>query len=71
MSYRYNIDVEHEGGADLGFVWFCDEELVAGEPVRDVARDRSYVILRVAEATMPDPLDPDLILGSAVARPTE
>ena len=70
MLYRYNIDVEPASGADLSFVVFRDHALLPNETVRDFGRDRSYVIISVAETTSHDPLDPSILHGSAIARPT-
>jgi hypothetical protein len=71
MVYRYNIDVEHGGGADLSFVVFRDRALLPNETVRDFGRDRGYVIVSVAETTSHDPLDPSVLHGSAIARPSD
>jgi hypothetical protein len=67
--YRYNIDVEHEGGADLSFVHFSDRALLPNDVVRDFGRGREYVIVSGGEATSHDPFDPNVLLASATARP--
>jgi hypothetical protein len=71
VVYRYNIEVEHAGGGDLSFVVFRDRALLPNEAVRDFGRDRNYVIVEVAETTSHDPLDPSVLHGSAIARPSE
>jgi hypothetical protein len=71
MVYRYNIEVELAGSADLSFVVFRDRALLPNETVRDFGRDRSYVIVSVTETTSHDPLDPSILHGSAIARPTD
>ena len=68
MVYRYNISVEHPGGADLSFVYFTDHPLLPNETVHDVGRDRSYVIVSASDTTSHAPMDPDVLLGSAIAR---
>jgi len=69
MPYRYDIDVEHPGGADLSFVYFSARKLVPNEPVRDEGRDRSYVVVSVSDVTSPDPLNPNIIHASAIVKP--
>jgi hypothetical protein len=61
--------VESEGGADLSFSVVGDQ-LVPNAIVEDDV-GRTFVIVSVADETMPDALDPNIIDGSAIARPTE
>lgn len=68
VVYRYYISVESEGGADLSFGYVSDHELAPNEVVRDDL-DRSFAVLSVSNETVLDPVDDDVVLGSATARP--
>ena len=66
---RYYIEVvESEGGADFGFSYVSDRELVPNDIIQD-GLGRSFVVVSVSE-TRADPVDDDIRLGSAKARPT-
>jgi hypothetical protein len=68
VMFIYNIDVEHEGGADLSFRYATDTELVVNQVIQDQL-GRSYVVVSVSDETVPDPVNDDIRLGSATARP--
>jgi len=68
VLFRYSISVvESAGGADFSFPYVSDRELVPNDVVED-RLGRVFVVLSVSETT-PDPVDDDVRLGSANARP--
>jgi hypothetical protein len=68
VVFRYYIGVvESEGGADFSFPYVSDRELVPNDVVED-ERGRVFVVVSVSETT-PDPVDDDIRLGAAKARP--
>jgi hypothetical protein len=70
IVFRYYIDVvESEGGADLSFPYVSDRELVPNDVIED-ERGRVYVVASVSPETTPDPVDDDVRLGAAKARPS-
>ncbi len=70
IVFRYYIDVvESEGGADLSFRFSSDRELVPNDIIQDEL-GRIFVVISVSSETTPDPLDDDVRLGAAKARPT-
>jgi hypothetical protein len=65
---RYYIEVvESQGGADFSFPYVSDRELVPNDVVEDDL-GRVFVVVSVSETT-PDPVDDDVRLGFAKARP--
>jgi hypothetical protein len=69
VMIRYNIDVSDAPcGADFSFVLFSARLLQANDIVED-DQGRSYVIVSVSDQYSADPNAPDLVLGSASARP--
>jgi hypothetical protein len=67
IRYYTNV-VESEGGADHSFPYVADHELVPNEVIQDDL-GRSYVVVTVAEETLHDPVDDDVLLGTATAKP--
>jgi hypothetical protein len=67
--FRYHVNVESEGGADLSFRYVSHRALLSGEVIR-ADPERSYVVVSVAHITSRDPLTGD-VFGSVTARPTE
>jgi hypothetical protein len=69
VMIRYNIDVsDAPGGADFSFIYFSARLLRENEVIED-DQGRSYVIVSVSDQYSADPSAPDLVLGSASARP--
>ena len=68
VVFRYYIDVvESEGGADFSFSYVSDRELGPNDVVEDNL-GRVFVVVSVSETT-PDPVDDDVRVGAAKARP--
>jgi hypothetical protein len=68
VVFRYYIDVvESEGGADFSFPYVSDRELVPNDIIEDEL-SRVFIVVSVSETT-PDPVDDDVRLGAAKARP--
>jgi hypothetical protein len=64
----YNIDVEHEGGQELSFRYPTDTELMENQAIDDHL-GRGHVVLTVSAQLTPDPRNPEILLGTARARP--
>jgi hypothetical protein len=65
--FRYYINVESQGGADLSFAYISSAALVPNQVIHDDL-GRGFVVVAVAENTIPDPIDGSVTLASATAR---
>lgn len=68
MTIQYDVEVEHEGGAELSFRTLEDRELVPNDIVRDLVRGRGYVVIDAEVLSTVDP-ETGLRYGRATARP--